>query len=199
MDLNKEMDQLEANMEALRARYRVHFAGNQAEPLQYRWQLEANMRRLQKDPITNAMQANRFRSILQKYANYRALWNRLRRERNKARGKAAGKEIEAAINEPEDPGLDDLELSGEGEPPAEPPEPAAAPAAPRDEFQELFDTYVETRVKTGESSTGLSFEGFKKHMRDQQEFLKSKYPGKEYSFRVVVKDGKASLTAELKK
>ncbi len=71
--------------------------------------------------------------------------------------------------------------------------PAAPPAAPREEFRDLFDTYVATRVTTGESSTGLTFEGFLRHMRDQQEFLKSKYPGKEYSFRVVVKDGKASL------
>jgi len=199
MDLTKEMDQLETSMEALRARYRSHFAGSQAEPLQYRWQLEASIRRLQKDPITNAMQANRFRSILQKYANYRALWNRLRREKLKLKGKTAGMELEAEPIEPGATGLDDPGGSGEIGPPPAFSGTAAAPAAPREEFRDLFDAWVEARVGTGESSPGFTFEGFAKHMRAQQEFLKTRYPGKEYVFRVVVQDGKAALTAELEK
>ena len=158
MDLTKEMDQLEVTMEALRSRYRMHFTGNMAEPLQYRWQLEANIRRLQKDPITNAMQANRLRSILQKYANYRALWNRLRREKLKTQGKTADQEIEEGTKELEEEGLGELGPSGDTEPPPAMIEAAAAPAAPRDEFRDLFDTYVATRGTTGESSTGVSFE-----------------------------------------
>lgn len=78
-----------------------------------------------------------------------------------------------------------------------PPEPAVEPAAapPRD-YRELFQKFLEARRMTGEPIHGLVFEGFQKKLRDQLALLQKKYPGREFDFKVVLKDGKASLKAE---
>ena len=207
MDPKKELAALETQMEGVRSRYISYFNGGQLEPLQYRWQLEANIRRLQKEPINNRMQANRLRALIQKFGNYQALWNRLRREKIKSQGKAMDKEIEDALRaELEAGGLDGLSAEDLGDmddaladaqapaevPVAEPPPPDPAPV---EEFQELFDRYVEMRQKNGEPGR-VAIAGFQAHLRGQMEMLDRKYPGEQFVFLVINKNGKATLVAE---
>jgi ribosomal protein S20 len=89
-------------------------------------------------------------------------------------------------------------------PAAQPPPPApdaaheAVPAAAPLDYRVLFQDFLEARKQTGESIHGFIFEPFKRKIQDQLEALQKKYPGKEFAFRVVIKEGKASLRVDAK-
>ncbi|MFA6035071.1 MAG: MXAN_5187 C-terminal domain-containing protein [Myxococcota bacterium] len=101
MDPSKEMEQLEQLVESLRVKYVLYFAGRDPfEPQQYRWQVEAMIRRLQKERVTNPAFVNRLRAVVQKMGNYQALWNRARILKKKLNtAKIADKEIEEAFSD----------------------------------------------------------------------------------------------------
>ena len=123
MDPKADMDQLEQLVEGLRIKYLLYFSGRSPfEPLQYRWQVEAMIRRMQNERMTNTALVNRLRSLVQKMGNYSALWNRTRTLRKRNRSLSADREIEAALDKE---GALESTSGASGEPVAEEPEDAS--------------------------------------------------------------------------
>jgi hypothetical protein len=111
MDFSKELDNLERQIELLRARYVMYFSGRDHwEPLQYRWRVDGMLRRLQKEHCTNSALNNRLRGIIMQLGNYHSLWNRLARKKRMEKTKTAEREIDDAVKqELESMGVSDVD------------------------------------------------------------------------------------------
>ncbi len=76
------------------------------------------------------------------------------------------------------------------------PAPAAAP--PEDEFEELFEEFVQVKQACGEPTDNLTYDRFAAKLRKNERDLKAKRPDiKRVQFTVYVKDGKAALKAKV--
>ncbi|MBN2573263.1 MAG: hypothetical protein JXP73_01740 [Deltaproteobacteria bacterium] len=73
--------------------------------------------------------------------------------------------------------------------------PSGPDAADLAHFQQVFDEYVETRQKCGESVAGLSLEKFTAKLQSNREQLVAKHACRTARFTVYVKDGKAAIRA----
>ena len=62
----------------------------------------------------------------------------------------------------------------------------------------MYNQYVESRKKNGESTSGLSYETMAKSLKETTEKLSSQHAGKRVEFDVAVKDGKTVLKPQLK-
>lgn len=79
--------------------------------------------------------------------------------------------------------------------PTPPAEPAAAPDPDDDHFGEVYDEYLKTRKRCGESLQGLSLEKFRQKLIANREQIVQKYGCRGARFSVYVKDGKAAIKA----
>jgi hypothetical protein len=59
----------------------------------------------------------------------------------------------------------------------------------------VFEDYVRVKQQCGESTEGLTFDKFSVTLRKHRDTLVARHACKRVSFRVSVKDGKASLKA----
>ena len=66
---------------------------------------------------------------------------------------------------------------------------------PDAEFQSVFQDFVDTRQRCGESIEGITFERFATKLRGNRDQLMSRFGCKGVKFQVYVKDGKAALKA----
>lgn len=72
----------------------------------------------------------------------------------------------------------------------------APPADPdADHFKSVFEDYVATRQRCGESSEGLTLERFTAQLKKNREQLVQKYNCRSVRFQVYVKEGKAAVKA----
>lgn len=72
----------------------------------------------------------------------------------------------------------------------------ASPADPdEDHFKSVFEDYVATRQRCGESSEGLTLEKFSAQLKRNREQLVQKYNCRSVRFQVYVKEGKAAVKA----
>jgi len=72
---------------------------------------------------------------------------------------------------------------------------AAKPAASQvdERTRQIYSKYVETKRSLGESTASITMDGMAKTIRDSEEKLRQKHPGKAVNFEVQVKDGKTVL------
>lgn len=62
-------------------------------------------------------------------------------------------------------------------------------------YQEVYETFLETRAECGESASGLSLEKFSNRLRKNRDQLVEKYGCRTVRFQVYAKDGKAAIKA----
>jgi hypothetical protein len=79
------------------------------------------------------------------------------------------------------------------------PPPVAAAPAPTDpadeEYRSVFQDYVDTRQRCGETVEGITFEKFTAKLRANRDQLIERYACRRVKFQVYVKDGRAALKA----
>src|SRR5258707_4023414 len=79
--------------------------------------------------------------------------------------------------------------------------PETQPSAPKpsdpdeDHFREVFDAFVSTRARCGESPYGLNYQRFATKLRTNRDQLVQRYNCRTVRFQVYVKEGKAALKA----
>ncbi|MCM2332368.1 MAG: hypothetical protein NDI82_00270, partial [Anaeromyxobacteraceae bacterium] len=80
-------------------------------------------------------------------------------------------------------------------PPAAP-APAAAPARLAEaQMRELYDAYVTAKRRCNEDTSNLTFDAVAKSVSKQIPEIMKQHKAKSVEFKVVIKDGKAKLTA----
>jgi len=62
-------------------------------------------------------------------------------------------------------------------------------------LRKLYDTYLVARRRTGESTSGLSFDSVASRLRAQVPQLMARHKARNIEFKVVIKAGKAVLKA----
>jgi hypothetical protein len=195
------LDALEEELEEIKVKYEMYFIGaERMEPGRRREDLKRNIARLKNVFTRNAGIRFRVQALHARYLSYERLWLRSTREKEagtyrrdvlKARRKATegrGKKPEAAV-EPVPPPLP---------PPvarAAPPVVAAPATMSELELRKLFDAYVAAKKSCNEDVSKLSYEALARTVNKQTPEIAKKFKAKRVEFKVLVRDGKAVLTA----
>jgi hypothetical protein len=204
--LNDALDALEEELEEIKVKYEMYFIGaERMEPARRRDDLKRNIARLKNAFTRNAGIRFRIQALHARYLSYERLWLRSAREKEsgtyrrdvlKARRKAAeGRVQRNAAGAAEAPPA--------GAPPPAPPVPAertppvAAGAATMSEpeLRQLFDAYVAAKKSCNEDVSKLSYDALARTVNKQTPEIAAKFQAKRVEFKVVVRDGKALLTA----
>jgi hypothetical protein len=207
-EFERELRLLEAELRRLEAEYNQFFAGRLPRlPWDQRARVDAMMKRFDRMTIQNTGDRFRFQTVQARWAAFTELWERQlkaqelgrRPARPRAGGAAPPPSPPAAAARPSKP-------TAAPAPAAEPaPTPAAAsaregvvasasisnPAAQPDRVKTLYEELSAARASVGEKP--LEFDRFNAVVQAQMKKLGE--GGREVAFRVAVKDGKVTLTA----
>jgi hypothetical protein len=195
-EFERELQMLEAELKRLEAEYNQFFAGRLPRlPWDQRTRVEAMMRRLDRMHIQNTAERFRFQTIQARWASFNELWDRqmkaqeLGRRPGVLRGAAARPAPErtaaaapkrAAPLAPEPPRDRVVTVTG-----------ISDPAAQADRLKTLYQQLSAARREVGEKP--LDYERFTAVVQAQVKKLGE--GGREVAFRLTVKEGRVTLTA----
>jgi hypothetical protein len=222
--LADECAALEAEVEELKVKYEMYFLGvEKREPNKWREELKKKVLRVKEGFTRNAALRFRLQSLHARFLAYERMWLRSSREKEegtyhrdvfKAKLHAAArerKEQEQAARD-RDPFATALAASAAKAAPGLQPAPAplkpASPAAgaPRPaaaaggsvadrQMKELYTAYIDAKRQCGEDVSRLTYDAVAKSVQKQVPEIMTRYKAKSVEFKVVVKDGKATLKA----
>jgi len=206
-ELQGEVQTLEEELEALKARYEQYFLGiERREPLRWREELKKKVLRVKGAFTRNAALRFRIQSLHARFLSYERLWMRSAREREegtyrrdlfKARLHARGQAGEAAPDaeaEPAPSAKVPAPPPASKSPPAVTPKPAPGPVG-EEQLRALYDAFVAAKKQCNEDVSRLSYDAVAKSVSKQVPELMAKYKAKSVEFKVEVKDGRAVLKA----
>jgi hypothetical protein len=179
IDVNRELQQLEAGLRQLEAEYNMYFAGRLPRPpVETRARVLALTRKIDNLRITNYAERFRFTTLQSRFQTFVDLWDRGLRAREEGRaGPFAPRSPAAPKGRPE---AKVLHVASFREPGSE-----------MEKLHELYDRLAEARRTVGEEA--IPFHKFADLVKDQVKKLKEK-GSPEVAFRVAVKDGKVNFT-----
>lgn len=184
-DIDRELMALEADLKRLEAEYNMFFAGRLPRPpWETRGRVEAMVKRIDRQHVTNYGDRFRFSTLQARYAAFVDLWDRGLRAREE------GRPGPFAQTRPSAP-------------------PAGAPPAPREErvihvsmfsdpvremdkLQDLYASLADARREAGQDA--IPFHRFADLVKTQVSTMREK-GNPEVAFRVALKDGKVNFTA----
>jgi hypothetical protein len=184
IDVERELQRLEAELRKLEAEYNMFFAGALPRPpWETRNRVEALIKRFDRSYIQNYLDRFRFNTLQARYATFVDLWDRGLRAREEGRpGPFARKPAQPAPASPSDRIVHVTTLSD--------------PKKEIDKVHELYDRLMDARREVGEEV--VPFHKFVDLVKQQVTQLR-KEGSPEVAFRVAVKNGKVNLTARVMK
>lgn len=178
--LAKDVDDLAKRLEELRLAYEQYFLGlEREEPFRKRENVVALVRKYSGAPIQNARLKFKLQQSIAKYNTYCTYWDRTLREIEEGRHK---RDVFRANLRKTSPTSQSTRKNIQ-----------ATGAA--DSINDLFQKYVEAKKSCNESTKGLSLENFRKALNQQMAALQKKTKGTKIQFKVITKDGKATIKA----
>lgn len=219
-ELVRDIDQLERDIDELRATYELFFMGvEKVEPQPQRDLVKGRIRRFQERRPRNTALKFRIQQLKARLVSLENYWQRTlrqreagtyhrdvarleRRQAERARQEAAARAAQAASPAASENGeaVDSRVLAAGGGPargaPATSHRPRASSADDLTEpkLRKLYDTYLGARRRCGES-TELRYEDMASALRKQVPKLMTKTGAKSVEFKVVIRSGKAVLKA----
>jgi len=186
-DFEREMQQLEAELKRLEAEYNMYFAGQLPRPpWETRARVDALVKRYDRHPLSNTAQRFRFGTLQARYTKFCELWARtlkLKEEGAPQRSRPAGGGTTSAAHAPT------------SRAPAKRVVHVAAfrnPSREGDRLTELYSKLSDARRETGEHP--VAFDRLVEVVNRQIDRLGG--TDTEVVFRVLVEDGKVTLTAK---
>jgi hypothetical protein len=203
-EFEREVRALEAELKRLEAEYNQFFAGRLPRlPWEQRGRVEAMMKRFDRMTIQNTGDRFRFQTVQSRWAAFTELWERQLKAQEIGRRPGRARSGAARQSPPSAPPV--AESPAAVPPPPAPPAAAAPrrdgvvaaasisdPAAQADRVQALYQQLSEARRAAGEKP--LEFDRFNAVVRAQLKKLGE--GGREVAFRVALKEGKVTLTAD---
>ncbi len=180
----EELKILEVRLTQLKLEYEKYFLGSRpTEPAQQRSEVQKTVLRFSNMRITNTAQRFKFNSLNGRYQAFKRQWDNTLRQ------------IEAGTYKRHvfKADLRDRERGIEGTSPGGARGPGGAGAG--DGRAELFETYRDAMMATGQNTKGLTPEKLQKAIAKQEAAIKKKYGCDNVDFKVVVTDGKVKLKA----
>lgn len=218
-ELEAEVQNVEEELEALKARYDQYFLGiERREPNRWRDEVKKKVMRLKTAFTRNTGLKFRIQSLHARYLSYERLWLRSAREKEegtyrrdllKARRHAHEEEGKAATPPPAPSPAKAVQppapIAGKAPAPAAA-KPAAGsrapPAAPpqgggmsETQLRALYNAYLAAKMTCREDVSKLTYDAVARTVTKQIPDLMTRYKAKSVEFKVEVKDGKAVLKA----
>jgi FtsZ-binding cell division protein ZapB len=211
-----ECTALEVEVEELKVRYEMYFLGvEKREPNKTRDDLKKKVLRIKEAFTRNAALRFRLQSLHARFLAYERMWLRSAREKEEG---TYHRDVFKAKMHIELRARREREAQGEAAAATPPPAPAKAPAgaqpkaaaaaAPRQpaaaapgggvadrQLRDLYTQYISAKKQCGEDVSRLTFDAVAKSVQRQVPEILTRYNAKSVEFKVVVKDGKATLKA----
>lgn len=181
--IDLQLDKLERDIEELKVYYEQYFIDLIPHPPE---KLEKNiamaMRVLLKSPFKSSATRFRLRSLINRYQTYHTYWERVKKQREE--GKYTKDVFKADLRERE------LQEAKE-----------AASAAGKAEkgMQQLFSSYENALKKSGADTSKLNYDAFRQSLVNQAKHLKKNKGVSKLSYKIVVKNGKVVVKAQVGK
>lgn len=197
--IDAEFDRIEQLIKRLEVEYSVYFQGaRKIPPEDMRRQLDGLIRKFRNTDLNNFGLRFRFSSLMSSYTTHTERWKR------RLELKEKGETQDLQVRKPGMPssgggghsvrrnlgskaaesGLGDIE------------KPQVISSMDDDhKIQALFDDYVATKKRAGESTSKLTYKGFQKVINKQLTSIRKKSGADKVKFRVQLKNGKVSLKA----
>src|SRR5713101_901519 len=170
-------------MTGLQVLYEKYFLGiDRRPPDVQRRQVSEKMRLLKTTQVKNTALKFRIQTLFAKLISFERMWDRTLREIEEGTYKRDA--VKAKLR--------DARPGGEQKP------AQAAPSSPQlsDQMRcKLYDTYLVARQRTGESTSGLTYDAIASRIRAQVPELMARHKARNIEFKVVIKGGKAVLKA----
>lgn len=182
IDLRAELDTLEQELADLKVRYEQYFAGLMPlAPEKQHAKLKHIIRQLRKAPFKNSALNYRLKSIESRYNTFNTYWQRTLRA--KEEGTYSKDLFKADIRE---------KMLREEK------RAQTAKGASERHMKSLFESYKDALEKNAGKKLNIDYNAFQKSLVQRVRELKEATGGKKFSFKVVVKEGKVSLKAQVK-
>lgn len=179
--LAEDLDALDEAMSELQVLYEKYFLGlDRRPPDQQRRKVSEKMRLLKTTQVKNTGLKFRIQTMFAKLISFERMWDRTLREIEdgtykrdlfKAKLRQARQSSEPQRGR------------------------SASPQISDDMIRKLYDTYMVARQRTGESTSGLTYESLASRLRTQVPELMARHKARNIEFKVVIKGGKAVLKA----
>ena len=184
IDLDGELNLLEAEMKKLEAEYNMYFAGRlQRPPWELRKRVEGLVKQLDRTHIPNYGQRFRFTTLQSRFSKSIDLWDRGLRAREEGR---AGPFV------PPRPVVEEKPKAARPEDRVVHVTSFEDPLKEMEKVHKLYDELAQARRQAGQEA--IPFHKFADLVKNQVNSLKEK-GSPEVAFRVAVKDGKVAFTA----
>jgi len=179
--LAEDLDALDEAMSGLQVLYEKYFLGiDRRPPDQERRQVSEKMRLLKTTQVKNTGLKFRIQTMFAKLISFERMWDRTLREIEDGTYK---RDVFKAK----------LRQARQSSDPQRP--RSGSPQISDDMIRKLYDTYLVARQRTGESTSGLTYESLASRLRTQVPELMARHKARNIEFKVVIKGGKAVLKA----
>jgi len=179
--LAEDLDALDEAMSGLQVLYEKYFLGiDRRPPDQERRQVSEKMRLLKTTQVKNTGLKFRIQTMFAKLISFERMWDRTLREIEDGTYK---RDVFKAK----------LRQARQSSDPQRP--RGGSPQISDDMIRKLYDTYLVARQRTGESTSGLTYESLASRLRTQVPELMARHKARNIEFKVVIKGGKAVLKA----
>ena len=179
--LAEDLDALDEAMSGLQVLYEKYFLGiDRRPPDQERRQVSEKMRLLKTTQVKNTGLKFRIQTMFAKLISFERMWDRTLREIEDGTYK---RDVFKAK----------LRQARQSSDPQRP--HSGSPQISDDMIRKLYDTYLVARQRTGESTSGLTYESLASRLRTQVPELMARHKARNIEFKVVIKGGKAVLKA----
>ena len=181
--LDEELKLFEAKLNHLKLDYEKYFLGTRpTEPAQARAEVQKTVIRWSNMRITNTAHRFKFNSLNGRYQAFKRQWDNILRQIDA--GTYKRHVFKADLRDRE---------RGIGVPAAT---ATAASSAPKNGGSEnLFETYRDAMMATGQNASGLTPEKLQRAIAKHEAAIKQKFGCDKVEFKVVVSDGKVKLKA----
>jgi hypothetical protein len=182
-EIDRELTALEAELRKLEAEYNMFFSGRSARPpWETRSRVEATIKRLDRQYVSNTGARFRFSTLQSRYAAFVELWDRSMRAREEGPRGPARRPM-PAVSTPEPAGPVDrvLHVTSLTDPAREP-----------EKIRALYERLSEARREAGQPD--VPYREFARLVEGQVSKLKEK-GSSEVTFRLSLKEGKLSFMA----
>ncbi len=177
--LAKKISALDKKLEELKFTYEQYFIGlERREPLKLKDEVKEMIRNLSNTYIKSTAVKFKLKALISKHNSYSKLWDRIIREIEEGRYKR-----------------DVFRLKIKDWQKTKKQKDTAAKNKKSDPIELLFNKYLDSRKKFGESTEGITKDKFSKTINTQMKQIKDKFKCKSVSFKIIVEKGKTKLKA----
>jgi hypothetical protein len=181
--LAEDLDAMDEAIAELQVLYEKYFLGlDRRPPEQQRRKVSEKMRLLKTTQVKNTALKFRIQTMFAKLISFERMWDRTLREIED--GTYRRDLFKVGLRQSrEQPGAPERGRS------------SSSPQISEDMIRKLYDTYIVARQRTGESTTGLTYESLASRLRSQVPELMARHKARNIEFKVVIKGGRAVLKA----